>query len=49
MRTKHLQIVLDKDNNPVYMAPSAYMLELERRENPAITFHTTSEFKTAVV
>ncbi len=48
MRTKSLQILQDKDNNPVFMAPSAYMLELERRENPAITFHTTSEFKTAV-
>ena len=25
-----------------------YMLDLERRNNPAITFHTTSEFKTEV-
>lgn len=48
IRTKHLQILQDKDGNPVFMAPSAYMLELERRENPSITFHTTSEFKTAV-
>jgi peptide subunit release factor RF-3 len=46
---KHTQIVHDKDGLPVYMAPSAYMLELEMRENPAITFHTHSEFKTVAV
>ncbi|MBK9175699.1 MAG: peptide chain release factor 3 [Flavobacteriales bacterium] len=49
IRVKAQQIVQDKDDNPVFMAPSAYMLDLERRNNPAITFHTTSEFKTAVV
>ena len=42
------QIVQDKDDNPVFMAPSSYMLDLERRNNPEITFHTTSEFKTAI-
>ncbi|MEO8069234.1 MAG: peptide chain release factor 3 [Flavobacteriales bacterium] len=46
-RIKMQQIVNDKDGNRVFMAPSAYILELEKRENPAITFHTTSEFKTA--
>jgi peptide chain release factor 3 len=46
MRTKMQQIVEDKDGNPVFIAPSSYMLELEKRENPSITFHTTSEFKT---
>jgi peptide chain release factor 3 len=45
---KAQQIVQDKDGNAVFMAPSAYMLDLEKRNNPAITFHTTSEFKTAV-
>ena len=49
IRVKAQQIVMDKDDNPVFMAPSAYMLDLERRNNPAIEFHTTSEFKTAVV
>lgn len=39
----------DKDGNPVFIAPSAYMLDLERRNNPEIEFHTTSEFKTAAV
>lgn len=38
----------DKDDNPVFMAPSAYMLDLERRGNAEIEFHTTSEFKTQV-
>jgi peptide chain release factor 3 len=49
IRVKAQQVVQDKDGNPVFMAPTAYILDLERRENPAITFHTTSEFKTAVV
>ncbi|MBL7962431.1 MAG: peptide chain release factor 3 [Flavobacteriales bacterium] len=49
IRAKTTQIVYDKDGAPVYMAPSAYMLDLERRENPAITFHTTSEFKLSTV
>ena len=47
MRMKSQQIVQDKDGNPVFMAPSGYMLDLEKRNNPEITFHTTSEFKTA--
>src|SRR5690606_11912442 len=49
IRMKAQQIVEDKDGNPVFIAPSAYMLDLERRNNPEITFHTTSEFKTQVV
>lgn len=48
IRMKSTQIVEDKDGNPVFMAPSAYMLDLERRNNPGIVFHTTSEFKTEV-
>ncbi len=48
IQMKTLQIVQDKDGNPVFMAPSAYMLDLEKRNFPEITFHTTSEFKTAV-
>ncbi len=47
IRTKNQQIVQDKDANPVFIAPSAYMLDLERRNNPEIVFHNTSEFKTA--
>ena len=48
IRVKAQQIVEAKDGIPVFMAPSAYMLDLERRNNPSITFHTTSEFKTEV-
>ena len=46
IRVKAMQVVLDKDENPVFMAPSAYMLDLERRNNPEIEFHMTNEFKT---
>lgn len=49
VRIKTTQIVVDKDENPVFIAPSAYMLELERNNNPAITFHSTNEFKTVQV
>ncbi len=48
IRMKAQQIVQDKDGNPVFIAPSQYMLDLERRNNPEITFHFTSEFKTQV-
>jgi peptide chain release factor 3 len=46
IRIKNNQVVYDKDENPVFMAPSAYMLELEERNNPEIEFHLTNEFKT---
>ena len=46
IRIKNTQVVYDKDENPVFMAPSAYMLELEKRNNPEIEFHLTNEFKT---
>ncbi len=45
-RIKINDIVSDKDGNMVYMAPSQYLLNLEKAENPDITFHLTSEFKT---
>lgn len=48
IRMKSTQVVQDKDDNPVFMAPSAYMLELEKRNNPKITFHLTNEFKTSL-
>jgi peptide chain release factor 3 len=49
IRMKATQVVQDKDDNPVFMAPSAYMLELEQRNNPEIVFHRTNEFKTLQV
>ena len=38
---------VDKDGNDVYLAPSEFLLDMERGNFPEITFHTTSEFKTA--
>ena len=46
VRIKNTQIVKDKDDNPVFMAPSAYLLDLEKGNFPSITFHLNSEFKT---
>ena len=37
----------DKDGNDVYLSPSQFLLDMERGNFPEITFHTTSEFKTA--
>ena len=48
-RIKSTQVVLDKDGNEVFMAPSSYILDLERGNFPSITFHLNSEFKTAQV
>ncbi len=46
-RLKASSMVIDKDGNPVFLAPSAWILNLEKSENPEIEFHFTSEFKTA--
>jgi len=46
IRLKHANIVYDKDNNPVFLAQSAWIVNLERNENKDITFHENSEFKT---
>lgn len=46
-KIKASQVVEDKDGNPVFLAPSAYLLQLEIDNFPSITFHTTSEFMTA--
>jgi peptide chain release factor 3 len=48
-RIKGNEIVLDKDKNEVYLAPSKFLLEMEIRNYPEIEFHFTSEFKTARV
>jgi len=45
-RIKGSEIVRDKDNREVYLAPSKFLLEMEIRNYPEITFHFTSEFKT---
>jgi peptide chain release factor 3 len=41
-------IVIDKDQNLVFLAESAWLLRLAIQDYPEIVFHTTSEFKTAV-
>ncbi|WP_306643912.1 peptide chain release factor 3 [Sanyastnella coralliicola] len=48
-RIKALEIVQDKDGNDVYLAPSQFLLDMERQNFPEIEFHFTSEFKTAGV
>lgn len=45
---KHKDIVKDKDGNLVFLAPSSYILDVSKQDYPELTFHTTSEFKTAV-
>jgi peptide chain release factor 3 len=45
IRLKGTQIGYDKDENPVFLADSEWMLRMNRDNNPDIQFHTTSEFK----
>ena len=49
IRLKGNQIGYDKDQNPVFLAESDWMLRMNEDNNPAITFHKTSEFKTEMV
>lgn len=48
IRLKSDYIYYDKDRNPVYMAETNWALHVAEENYPAITFHTTSEFKTAI-
>lgn len=45
IRIKSTNMAKDKDDNWVFLAPSAWILKLEKQNFPALTFHTTSEFK----
>lgn len=47
-RVKVNEMVKDKDGNDVYLAPSKFMLDMERGNFPELEFHFTSEFKTEV-
>ncbi len=49
IRLKGNQIGYDKDQNPVFFAESDWMLRMNQDNNPSITFHKTSEFKTEMV
>jgi peptide chain release factor 3 len=44
---KQSSIAYDKENNPVFLAESEWMLKLARENFPSITFHETSDFKLA--
>lgn len=44
-RLKGIDIVTDKDGNDVFLAPSEFLLNMERQNFPEIEFHFTSEFK----
>ncbi|MBU8914275.1 MAG: peptide chain release factor 3 [Spirochaetales bacterium] len=45
-RYRDRQIAYDKDENPVYLAESKWMLQSMIKDNPEIQFHFTSAFKT---
>ncbi len=47
MKFRERQIANDRDDNPVYLAESEWMLQSMIRDNPNLQFHFTSEFKTA--
>ena len=46
-RIKGQEVVKDKDGLDVFLAPSPFMLDMERQNYPDIEFHFTSEFKLA--
>lgn len=45
IRLKSSFIAYDKDENPVFMAETDWILRMNIDNNPEITFHTTSDFK----
>ncbi|HRN42652.1 MAG TPA: peptide chain release factor 3, partial [Vicingus sp.] len=49
IRRKAQYIATDKDGNYVFLAQSAFLLQSAQQDFPDITFHTTSEFKRAMV
>ena len=48
IRLKGNQIAYDKDQNPVFLAESEWMLRMNQQNNPDIQFHLTSEFNVTV-
>jgi peptide chain release factor 3 len=49
MRRKPSNIAFDKDENPVFLAESSWILNQAEADYPDIVFHKTSEFKLAEV
>lgn len=47
IRLKANFIAFDKDQNPVFLAETDWILRMNKENNPEIEFHTTSEFKVA--
>ncbi|PCJ67250.1 MAG: peptide chain release factor 3 [Bacteroidetes bacterium] len=45
IKYKPQDIVRDKDDNLVFLAQTAYVLQMAKSNNPDIEFHETSEFK----
>jgi peptide chain release factor 3 len=45
MKYRQTNIAYDKDNQPVFLAETAFILRMAEEKYPNITFHTTSEFK----
>lgn len=45
IRVKANYIATDKDDNPVFLAESPFLLQMAEQEYPDIQFHRTSEFK----
>lgn len=45
IRLKSNFIAYDKDNKPVFLAETDWILRMNQENNPEIEFHTTSEFK----
>ena len=45
IKRKSTNVAYDKDENPVFLAPSAFLLAQAEEDYPEITFHKTSEFK----
>lgn len=41
-------VVFDKDGNRVFLAQTAFVLQMAKTNNPEITFHETSDFKLEV-
>ena len=49
IKRKAQYIATDKDGNYVFLAQTAFLLQSAKNDYPEITFHTTSEFKRAMV
>ena len=45
IKRKSTNVAYDKDDNPVFLAPSPFLLNQAESDYPEIIFHKTSEFK----